>query len=261
VAIRKTKRANPRRFEQIEVVLFDVGGTLVYSELGHLDLLHQALVVIGYKVTRDKVLAANDLARRAVARRRRRHAARMNTGAASRMWLDHLAEALDLDLRGDDLQRELTLGICEIETRSAEILDPDAHELLSVLRDRGFRLGVISNWGTDLPAYLTSFGLVEYFDTIIASEAVGSSKPHREIFLRGLTALDCRPDQAVHVGDDYWADVVGAREIGIHPVLIDRDREDVHADCATITSLGELAELLPGQASSRMDNSAKRRRP
>ena len=248
MAIRRTDRADPDRFDYIEVVFFDVGGTLVYSELGHLDLLHQALIVIGYKLTRDKVLAANDLARRAVARRRRRHAARMDTGAASRMWLDHLSEALDLDLRGADLERELTLAIREIETRSPEILDPDTHELLSGLRDRGYRLGIISNWSADLADYLRSFGLAKYFDTVIASEAVGTAKPHREIFLRGLTALDCHPSSAVHVGDDYWADVVGAREIGIHPVLIDRDREDVHADCAIITRLGELSELLPRRA-------------
>lgn len=248
MAIHKTGRANPDRFDYVEAVFFDVGGTLVYSELGHLDLLHQALVVIGYKLTRDKVLAANDLARRAVARRRRRHASRMNIGAASRMWLDHLAAALDLDLRGADLERELTLAIREIETRSPEILDPDAHELLAGLQARGYRLGVISNWAADLTDYLRSFGLAKYFDAVIASEAVETSKPHREIFLRGLTALDCSPSSAVHVGDDYWADVVGAREIGIHPVLIDRDREDVHADCATITRLGELAELLPDKA-------------
>lgn len=244
MAMRRTQPATTRRFEDIEVVFFDVGGTLVYSEMGNLDLLHQALVVIGYKLARDAVVQANDMARRAVARRRRRHAARINTGEASRMWLDHFAEALDLDLRGPDLERQLTLAIREIETRRPEILDPDAHELLSGLRKRGLRLGVISNWSADLQDYLYSFGLAGYFDAVIASEAVGSSKPHREIFLRGLTALDCLPVRAVHVGDDYWADVVGAREIGIHPVLIDRDREDVHADCPIIARLGDLASLV-----------------
>ena len=65
-----------------------------------------------------------------------------------------------------------------------------------------------------------------------------------QIFLRGLTLLDCRPEHAVHVGDDYWADVVGARGIGMHPVLLDRDHETVRSDCLTITHLGELASLL-----------------
>ena len=232
------------RLADIRAVFFDVGGTLVTSDLGHLDLLHQALLAIGYKVTRDKVVSANDMARRAVARRRRRHADRMDTGAASRMWLEHLTAALDLDLAPDDLERELASAIRMVETTSPESLDPDAHDLLAGLKRRGFRLGVISNWGEDLPEYLASFGLSRYFEVIIASEAVGTAKPHREIFLRGLSALDVGPQHAVHIGDDYWADVVGARNIGIQPVLVDRGREDPHADCLTIVRLGDLVKLL-----------------
>lgn len=247
MAIRNIPVSAAERFQSIRAVFFDIGGTLVYSELGHLDLLHQALVVIGYKLARDEVVRANDLARRAVARRRRRVASRINTNDASRMWLDHLARALDLDLQGQDLERELTRGIREIETRSPEVVAPDAHRLLGSLKARGYPLGVISNWSADLPEYLAQLDLAKYFDCVIGSEAVGSAKPHREIFLRGLTALDCRPNHAVHVGDDYWADVVGAREIGIHPVLIDRDREDVHADCVRIDRLWDLADMLPLQ--------------
>ncbi len=242
MAIRDKRRRE--RFRYIQAVFFDVGGTLIYSDLGHLDLLHQALLVIGYKVTREEVAGANDLARRAVARRRRRHPARMDTGAASRMWVDHLAEALDLDLTGGDLERELAHAIRLVETDYPETLDPHAADLLRILRQRGYRLGVISNWGEDLPEYLAGFGLAHHFEVIVASEAVGASKPHREIFMRGLSALDALPHEAVHVGDDYWADVVGARSIGIHPVLVDRDREDPHADCPTIASLDELADLL-----------------
>jgi len=233
------------RLTNIRAVFFDVGGTLIYSDLGHLDLLHEALLVIGYKVTRDEVVEANDLARRAVARSRRRHPARMDTGTASRMWLDHLVAALDLELEPSALERELARAIRMVETHRPEVLDPDAHDVLRTLRRRRFRLGIISNWGTDLPEYLTSFGLAQYFEVVIASEAVGTSKPHREIFLRGLSALDAKPREAVHVGDDYWADVVGARSIGINPVLIDRDGEDPHADCLTVARLSDLETLLP----------------
>ena len=237
-------RQRGQRLEGIRAVFFDVGGTLVYSDLGHLDLLHQALLAIGYRLTRDKVMEANDLARRAVARSRRRYPARMNTHTASRMWLEHLASALDLDLSSQVLERELARAIRAVETRSPETLDPDAHDLLRDLQEREFRLGVISNWGEDLPEYLASFGLAGYFEVIIASEAVGTAKPHREIFLRGLSALGVQPREAIHVGDDYWADVVGARSIGIQAVLIDRDGEDPHADCLTIDRLGVLARMV-----------------
>ena len=226
------------------VVFFDVGGTLVYTDLGHLDLLHQALVIIGYKVAREEVLAANDLARRAVARRRRRHAARMNTGEASRMWLEHLTSALNLDLQGESLEQELSQAIRQIETQSPEQVDPDALAVLASLLDRGYRLGVISNWSADLPEYLAARDLARYFEVIIASESAGSAKPHREIFLKGLAAMGCSPGEAVHVGDDYWADIVGARDLGMAAILLDRDNEDPHADCPTITRLKDLEQLL-----------------
>lgn len=225
-------------------VFFDVGGTLVSTDLTHVDLLHQALQVIGYTLDREEVRSANDVARRAVARRRRRLAARMDTGQASRMWLEHLAGALDLDLPAQDLEQELSLAIRRIEASGPEEVDPDAHGVLITLLDRGLRLGVISNWSADLPEYLEKRGLARYFETIVASESAGSAKPHREIFLKGLAAVGCSPSEAVHVGDDYWADIVGARDIGMNAVLLDRQRENPHADCPTITRLRDLPDLL-----------------
>jgi HAD superfamily hydrolase (TIGR01549 family) len=244
VAIRKWLENQWSRFGKTKVVFFDVGGTLVYSDMSHLDLLHQALVVVGYKVAREEVLTANDMARRAVARRRRRIAARMDTGQASRMWLDHLAGALNLDLQGKDLEQELAMAIRRIETSGPEKVDPDAPPLLAGLLERGLRLGIISNWSADLTEYLEGRGLAMYFEAIIASDAVGTAKPHREIFLKGLAAMGCSPRDAVHVGDDYWADIVGAREIGMRAILIDRDGEDHHADCPTIARLRDVEALL-----------------
>jgi putative hydrolase of the HAD superfamily len=244
VAARKTLTDRWGKPLRAEVVFFDVGGTLVCSDLGHLDLLHQALLVIGYRLTRDEVVEANEHARRAVARRRRRLVSRMDTSEASRMWLEHLAEALELGIQGPDLEVELTWAIREIETGGEVAVDPDAPRLLENLLARGLRLGVISNWSADLPQYLADRDLAKYFETIIASDAVGTSKPHREIFLRGLAAMGCSPHEAVHVGDDYWADVVGARDLGMGAVLVDRDREAVHSDCPTIARLRDLESLV-----------------
>jgi putative hydrolase of the HAD superfamily len=228
----------------VEAVFFDVGGTLVYGELGRADTLLAALRWIGYELTRDQVAQANRSARRAVSRRRRRYADRLKPAEASRMWLDHLAESLKLDLRGQALEAALDDATREIEARTEVMIDPDAAGLLSVLRSRGFRLGVISNWTRDLPEYLEKRGLAKHFDTIVASEAVGSSKPHREIFLRALSAVNCSPQRAVHVGDDYWADVVGARRLGIRAILVDREGDSPHDDCLVVGGLGEIRDLL-----------------
>jgi putative hydrolase of the HAD superfamily len=244
VAVRRISTHTDGKLRNVVAVFFDVGGTLVYSSRGHLDLVHEALRLIGYAVSRDEVARANDLARQAVARRRRRHAAHIDTRLAGRMWLDHMAEALRLDPAGDELETELAAAVRRIESRGRVRLDPDAVTLLEDLRRSHMRLGVISNWSADLPDYLARHGLARYFDIVIASEAVGSAKPHREIFLRGLAALGCSPGNAVHVGDDYWTDVVGARGIGMWPVLIDRTGDDPHDDCPTVSRLRDVKKLL-----------------
>jgi HAD superfamily hydrolase (TIGR01549 family) len=244
MAILKVLHRDDAKIPGVEVVFFDVGGTLVHSDLDSLGRLQEALRLIGYDLGRDRVAKANDRARQAVSRRRRRLAARLEAVTASRMWLDHLAEELDLDLRGNALERELALAVQQIESGAREIVDPDAPALLAALRRRGLRLGVVSNWSADLPDYLRSRGLLERFDAVIASEAVGSAKPHREIFLRALSALNCTPRRAVHVGDDYWADVVGARSLGIRAVLIDRTGGAPREGCVTISRLRDLKDLL-----------------
>ncbi len=232
------------KLRDVDAVFFDVGGTLVCADLGRLDTLVAALRWIGYDLTRDQVVRANDRARHAVSRRRRHYASGLKPFEASRMWLDHLAGELDLDLRGEALEGALFQATRQIEAQVEETVDPDVVGLLDVLRARGFRLGVISNWTRDLPEYLKERDLAKYFDVIVASEAVGSAKPHREVFLRALSALNCSPGRAVHVGDDYWADVVGARRLGMRAVLVDRRNESQHDDCITVSRLGDVRDLL-----------------
>jgi putative hydrolase of the HAD superfamily len=244
VAVRIWSKKHPARLKNAKAIFFDVGGTLVYGSVGHIDRLYDALGHLGYIGTREDVVRANDRARRAVARHRRRRAAGLDPTDASRMWLDHLADELGLGVGGAVLERELAYAVARTQTDSEPELDPEALPLLERLQQRDFRLGVISNWSADLPDYLEELGLAHCFEVVIASEAVGAQKPHREIFLRALAATKCPPRRAVHVGDDYWADVVGARSIGIHPVLIDRHRETADPDCTTITRLRDLEPLL-----------------
>lgn len=228
----------------VRVIFFDVGGTLVCGDLDPIDLLHAALQEVGYPLTRDEVVQANDLARRAVTRQRRHLAERLDSQEAGRMWLDHLAEALRLDLRGTELAQALDAARDRIEVAQEVAVDPDALWLLGRLRQRGFRLGVISNWNSRLQEDLDDHGLAGFFDRIIASQSVGTQKPHREIFLKALAAMGCEAGDAVHVGDDYWADVVGARAIGIRPVLVDRQGEALHHDCTVIRRLKDLDRLV-----------------
>jgi REG-2-like HAD superfamily hydrolase len=121
---------------------------------------------------------------------------------------------------------------------------PEAPGVLEELRRRGLRLAVVSNWEPDLPEVLEQVGLRDYFDAVVASALVGAAKPDPRIFQVALDAVAVRPEEAVHVGDSYEADVRGARAAGVYPVLIDRDRVFHQVDCDLIYDLRELPPLL-----------------
>lgn len=100
---------------------------------------------------------------------------------------------------------------------------PEVDEVLAELRRRGYRLGVVSNWDSRLLPICDHLGLTEQMEFVIASALVGVEKPDRRIFQMALSRIGISSDRAIHVGDDFEADVEGARGAGITAVLLDRD--------------------------------------
>jgi len=123
---------------------------------------------------------------------------------------------------------------------------PDALPALDGLRARGLVIGAVSNWVWQLPELLHSLELMKHFDFIAASARIGFEKPNPGIFRFALSEAGVDASEALHVGDHLDADVLGARNVGIPAVLIDRrgryDPDEVPANVPHITS---LAELLP----------------
>ena len=101
---------------------------------------------------------------------------------------------------------------------------PDTISTLEELRRRGYRLGIISNWeAPTLPHLCDRFGLSPFFDLILPSCEAEASKPNPHIFHVALAALAVAPDHAIHIGDSFGSDIVGARRVGITPVWLSPD--------------------------------------
>jgi len=99
----------------------------------------------------------------------------------------------------------------------------DALPVLDDLRARGLRLGLVSNTGRDLDAFVAHHNL--RVDAAIGSGAFGRTKPHPAIFRAVLERLEVEPEDAAMVGDSIEDDVEGARATGIERAfLLDRDR-------------------------------------
>jgi putative hydrolase of the HAD superfamily len=119
---------------------------------------------------------------------------------------------------------------------------PEVPETLRRVKEMGLIQGVVSDWGSDLLPILHAHEITMMMDFVVASAVVGSSKPHREIFLYALGRANVRPEETIYVGDSYLADVLGSRGAGLHPVLIDREGRAPKVDARVIGSWVELIE-------------------
>ena len=122
----------------------------------------------------------------------------------------------------------------------------DVVPTLQYLRDAGFKLAIVSNWDTPLDPLTERLGIADYFDTITASHdmRVRSEKPDSHIFNYTLAAVGVSAAEAVHVGDTYAADIIGAQGVGIRPILLDRGGTQAGRWRETIQSLSKLPEML-----------------
>jgi HAD superfamily hydrolase (TIGR01509 family) len=91
-----------------------------------------------------------------------------------------------------------------------------ASELLAGLAGRGFRLAILSNWplAATIDRYAAAAGWERHLAGVFVSQRIGTIKPHPAIFAFAADALGTPPGAILHVGDDWAADVVGAREAG-----------------------------------------------
>jgi putative hydrolase of the HAD superfamily len=116
----------------------------------------------------------------------------------------------------------------------------DALPTLAALRERGLKLGLLSNSARDLDLFVGHHGLT--VDAVLTSRAHGKTKPHEAIFRRMLELLDVVPDEAIMVGDTIEDDVEGATAIGMRAVLV--DRESRYPEQTSIADLRALLTLI-----------------
>lgn len=132
--------------------------------------------------------------------------------------------------------------------------EADAIPTLTALRQRGCRLGMISNASDDanVQRLVDQAELRPFFEIILSSAAEGIRKPNPLLFQRALQRLGALPEQALMVGDNLGADILGARSIGMKTAWItrradtqaNRSHEDTIQADYVITTLAQLLTIL-----------------
>ncbi len=100
-----------------------------------------------------------------------------------------------------------------------EVLYPDTKELLQRLSQK-YKIGIIANQDFGTEQRLTDFNVYQYINLVIASAEEGVAKPDLRIFQIALARADCKPEEAVMVGDRIDNDIIPANKIGMTTVWI-----------------------------------------
>ncbi len=148
---------------------------------------------------------------------------------------------------GIEASHDLALRIFNRLSEMPSKLAPfdDVLPALIVLKERGLTLGLISNMNMSGADLLSDLELADHVDFAVTSEEIGFEKPHPVAFESALERAGVESGEAMMVGDQPSSDIVGAVNVGIAPILIDRDGNHRDYDtCPRITTLEELPPLV-----------------
>jgi len=195
----------------IEAILFDAGGTLIHVDGSRF------CAAAGLPFESDAFAAAEAAATAAVRSWILRHP---ESTDAERMplFLDRFLLALGIEGREE---REAAARRIAQEHQQANLWSgaaPGARETLATLRERGYRLGVVSNADGRVRKLLEVAGLGTHLEIILDSAHLGVEKPDPRIFLAATEALDLLPSACAYVGDDR-RDVDAGRAAGMLTVV------------------------------------------
>ena len=152
----------------------------------------------------------------------------------------------------ESVAAELTLAWSERKGRT--VPKPGAEETIVELKQRGYRLGIISNTmsSLDIPRSLVTFGWKDYFDVVILSSVIKFRKPAPEPFLEAAQMLGVLPSQCAYLGNRVSKDMIGCKRAGFAlGVIIEslsgscEDEQNLPFDAdAVIHSLRELLGIF-----------------
>jgi HAD superfamily hydrolase (TIGR01662 family) len=239
-----------------DTILFDLGSTLIYFDgdwQNVIDVsivaLTQALEIQGSHIDKEQFFKAFN---------ERLHAYYIER---DREYIEYTTESVLVSLLRDlnypYLPKEKVRTALDAMYQVTEqhwYPEPEALPTLEILKNRGYRLGLISNAGDAQDVYnlLEKANLRSFFELILVSADAGIRKPNPRIFKMALDHFSVPPSRAVMVGDNLNADILGARKSGIASIWITKWAanpgshvfEDAIIPDSTVSNLRELPDLI-----------------
>lgn len=203
------------------------------------------LISFGYSVSLDEVTNAYERSGEEI-EEIRKSLRELDT----KTQLAYFLKCLGIDKHNKELLSALEKPYAEVSMIEVPRLVEGVKETINAIKNMKYEVGLISNVGRTpgrvVRVYLSNYDLLDEFDAVSFSDEVGFRKPHEMIFLQTLSKLRVSANEAMHVGDDPYADIYGAKEMGMKTCLLGSDTAmycDVKPDFA-ISELKKLKKIL-----------------
>lgn len=236
------------------LLALDAGFTLLTPRRSLADALSGTLAADGHAVTEEELHAAWEEADRWFWDEYHRpgNDTWSDDGRIEEYWRRYhgaILGHLGMDARRDVLDRILASQF------AADAWEPypDVIPMLDAVRSMGdVRIGVVSDWGSNLRGILAELELDAYFDFVLPSGAVGVAKPNPDFYRMALESAGVEPADAIMIGDSYRADVRGAWSAGMDAAWLSRTEgvtitppgEPQPTDVRVLHGLDEVPELV-----------------
>ena len=165
--------------------------------------------------------------------------------------IEHICKSLSISIKEEQIKNAAQIRHdfirCILTPR------PDAIEILTKLKEFGFKTGVISNCSPEVPVLWKDTPLPSLVDHAVFSCIAGAKKPDKKIYNLFCDQINVKPKTCLYLGDGNGHELTGATKVGMHPVLLRLSAEDTYdaprPDAKewkgpTISSLNEILNLL-----------------
>ena len=214
---------------------FDMYGTLVRARFGNLDDIYEAFYRLFPDADKKDVQREYESFVRSFETQNGKH-----RELTISCLLEHMDSVFHTDT--DSLEAE------NVMMRATHTLIPveGAEDTLSYFKDRGYRIGVLSNTsyrGAVVKGLLEDVGFDHLIDVVVSSADVGYRKPHERAYAAVVEALGARPSECFFAGDSEDKDFLGPRRFGMKGTfLIDPERPS--RECGIVSSISEIPSFF-----------------
>jgi putative hydrolase of the HAD superfamily len=148
-------------------------------------------------------------------------------------------------IHNDQLAKQMSDGYIALSPYQTALF-PGAVEMLETLKQQDYSLHIITNGFKEVQHIkLDKSGLSSFFNTVLCSEEIGVTKPHRGIFTEALRLTNCKTEHAIMIGDDFKADIIGALNAGWTAIHFDPEHKyKKERNVPRIRELSEIPELV-----------------